>query len=71
MWENLQVTNLTLIDRLIEEARRLGGHETKTEAVSAALAEYVKRHKQLRILAAFGTVDVDANYNYKLERQRK
>ena len=64
-------TNLALDDRLIEEARRIGQHKTKREAVSAALAEYVKRRKQLRILEAFGSVDFDPKYNYKTERRRK
>jgi len=41
--------NLALDDNLIEEARRAGGHKTKKEAVTAALAEYVKRRKQMRI----------------------
>ena len=52
-------TNLALDDSLIEEARRAGGHKTKKEAVTAALAEYVKRRKQLRILKSFGTIDFD------------
>ncbi len=30
-------TNLALDDRLIEEARKIGGHKTKKEAVSVAL----------------------------------
>jgi Bacterial antitoxin of type II TA system, VapB len=64
-------TNLALDDRLIEEARRIGRHKTKREAVSAALAEYVKRRKQLRILDVFGTVDFDPKYDYKAERGRK
>jgi Arc/MetJ family transcription regulator len=64
-------TNLALDDRLIEEARRVGRHKTKKEAVSAALVEYVKRRKQLRILDAFGTVDFDPKYDYKTERSRK
>jgi Arc/MetJ family transcription regulator len=62
-------TNLALDDRLIEEARRAGGHKTKKGAVTAALAEYVKRRKQLRILNAFGSVDFDPNYDYKAERR--
>src|ERR1700676_3988589 len=33
-------TNLALDDRLIEEARQVGRHKTKREAVSAAPAEY-------------------------------
>jgi Arc/MetJ family transcription regulator len=63
-------TNLALDDGLIEKARRAGGHKTKKEAVTAALAEYVKHREQLRILKAFGTVDFDPAYDYKAERRR-
>ena len=34
----------------IDEARRIGGHATKKEAVTAALDEYIRRRKQLEIL---------------------
>jgi len=61
-------TNLALDDRLIEDARRAGGHKTKKEAVTAALDEYVKLRKQRRILQAFGTFDFDPAYDYKTER---
>jgi Arc/MetJ family transcription regulator len=64
-------TNLALDDRLIEEARRAGGHKTKKEAVTAALDEYVRRRKQQRILQAFGSFDFDPAYDYKAERSRK
>jgi len=64
-------TNLALDDALIEQARRAGRHKTKKEAVTAALAEYVKRRKQLRILKAFGSVEFDPKDNYKAERRRK
>jgi Arc/MetJ family transcription regulator len=64
-------TNLALDDHLIEEARRAGGHKTKKEAVTAALGEYVRRRKQLRILGAFGTFEFDPGYDYKAARQRK
>lgn len=63
-------TNLALDDQLIEEARQAGQHKTKREAVTAALTEYVKRRKQLRILDAFGTFDLDPGYDYKAERRR-
>jgi len=52
-------TNLTLDDRLMEEARQLGGHKTRKQAVNAALAEYVIRHKQMQIRDAFCTVSFD------------
>jgi Arc/MetJ family transcription regulator len=63
-------TNVAMDDNLIEDARRAGGHKTKKEAVTAALAEYLKRRKQLRILEAFGSIDFDAKYDYKAERRR-
>ena len=63
-------TNLALDDRLIEEARRSGGHKTKKEAVTAALDEYVRKRKQIRILNAFGTVAFDPTFDYKAERTR-
>ena len=51
--------------RLIEEARTLGGHKTKKDAVTAALAEYIQRRKQIGIIKLFGTIDYDPAYDYK------
>lgn len=71
MCDNLHMpTNLALDDQLIEEARRVGKHRTKKEAVNAALDEYVRKRRQMRILEAFGTFSVDPAYDYKAERQR-
>jgi len=64
-------TNLAIDDRLIEEARKLGRHRTKKDAVTAALDEYIQRRKQQDILPLFGTIDYDRSYNYKKERTRK
>jgi Arc/MetJ family transcription regulator len=64
-------TNLVLDDKLIEEARRIGGHRTKKEAVTAALSEYIRRRKQLKLLDQLGTFDFDPTYDYKSERGRK
>ncbi|HYY70021.1 MAG TPA: type II toxin-antitoxin system VapB family antitoxin [Terriglobales bacterium] len=64
-------TNLAIDDRLIEEARRTGGHKTKKEAVTAALDEYIRRRKQLEILKLAGAIDYDPTYDYKAARQRK
>ncbi len=62
-------TNLALDDTLIDEARRIGRHGTKKEAVTAALIEYINRHKQVRILELFGTVDFDPAYDYRKNRK--
>ena len=61
-------TNLALDDKLILAAQRAGQHKTKKEAVTAALAEYVQRRKQLKILDGFGTFEFDAKYDYKAGR---
>ncbi len=64
-------TNLAIDDRLLEEARRAGKHRTKKETVNAALAEYVARRKQRKIVSLFGTIDYDPAYDYKRERQAR
>ena len=72
MCNNLHMaTNLAIDDRLSEEARKSGKHKTKKEAVTTALQEYIQRHRQRRILEAFGTFDFDPTYDYKAERRRK
>ncbi len=63
-------TNLSLDGKLVKEAMRAGDHKTKKEAVTAALVEYIRRRKQLRLLDAFGTFEFDPTYDYKAERRR-
>lgn len=63
-------TNLAIDDRLIEEAKLLGGHPTKKAAVTKALEDYVSRIKQQRIVGLFNTVDYDDDYDYKAQRKR-
>lgn len=62
-------TNLAIDDRLIDEARRVGDHKTKKEAVTAALKEYIDRRKQMEILKLFGTIDYDPTHDYKKMRR--
>jgi len=64
-------TNLAIDDRLLAEAQKVGRHRTKRETVNAALAEYVQRRRQQRLLGLFGTIDFDPAYNYKRERAAK
>jgi len=63
-------TNLDLDDRLIAEAKKLGGYKSKKQAVNAALAEFVRRHRQAGIIKLFGTVDYDPKWDYKAARRR-
>jgi Arc/MetJ family transcription regulator len=64
-------TNLDLDDNLIEEARALGHHKTKKAAVTAALHEYIRRHKQAEVTKLFGTVNFDPEWDYKAARKCK
>ena len=62
-------TNLAIDDRLIDEARIVGRHGTKKAAVTAALVEYINRHKQVKVIDLFGTVDFDPAYDYRKNRK--
>ncbi len=64
-------TNLALDDKLIDEARRIGGWKTKREAVTAALEEYIQRRKQKKIVELFGSIDYDPGYDYKTLRRKR
>ena len=61
-------TNLAIDDALIEEAKHVGHHKTKKEAVTIALQEYIQRHKQAEIVSLFGQIEYDPNYDYKKQR---
>ena len=61
-------TNLDLDDKLVERAKRLGGHKTKREAVNEALAQYIARLERLEILGLVGKVEWDPDYDYKKAR---
>jgi Arc/MetJ family transcription regulator len=63
-------TNLAIDDRLIVEAQKLGGHKSKKETVNQALAEYIRRHQQQKILGLFGKVEWNSRYDYKTGRKR-
>jgi len=63
-------TNLALDDKLIIQAKKLGHHKTKKEAVMFALKEYIMHKKQQEIIRLFGKIDFDKSYDYKKARKR-
>ena len=67
---NKMTVALNLDESLVEEARHVGRHATAEDAVSQALTEYVSRHKRLRIVELFGTVEYDDDFDYKAARAR-
>lgn len=64
-------TNLAIDDALIMEAVQLGHHKTKKDAVTIALSEYIKRHKQQEIITSFGSIEYESGYDYKEQRKRQ
>ncbi len=64
-------TNLAIDDALIEQAKQIGQHRTKKEAVNAALSEYIQRRKQLGILELEGKIDFDPRYDHKALRRKR
>lgn len=64
-------TNLAIDDDLLERAKRLGKHRSKRETVNVALREYVRRREMLKLLDAFGTVELDPTWDYKRERRKR
>jgi len=66
----LMATNLAIDDRLLEEAKKIGGHRTKKATVTEALQEYIRRRKQTKIVELFGTVEFDPKYDYKKQRRK-
>ncbi len=64
-------TNLAIDDNLLEEARIVGKHATKKAVVNEALAEYIQRRKQPEIIKLFNSVEYDADYDYKVQRNKR
>lgn len=64
-------TNLAIDDRLLEEARKIGGQKTKRATVTQALEEYIQRRKQQQIVELFGKLEWSSTYDYKKQRRRK
>ena len=62
---------MAIDDKLIAQARKVGNHKTKKDALTAALSEYVAHRKRLEILSPFGTIDFDRRYDYKAQRKKR
>ncbi len=64
-------TNLAIDDRLLNEAKKIGGQKTKKATVNEALKEYIQRRRQTEILEMFGQIDFDPEYDYKAGRKNR
>ena len=63
-------TNLDIDNNLINEAIAIGEQNTEKSVIEAALKEYIQRRKQIQILDLFGTIEYEADYDYKQQRQK-
>ena len=61
-------TNLDIDDKLLRQAKKVGGLKTKKETVTAALEEFIRRRKQKDILKLFGTIDFREDWDPIRER---
>lgn len=64
-------TNLAIDDKLLEEARSIGGYKTKRQTVNEALREFIQRRQRLELLKLIGSVDYERGYDYKKERRQQ
>jgi Arc/MetJ family transcription regulator len=58
-------TNLSIDDKLLVRAQKLGRKRTKKDTVNEALSEYIQRREQKKALSLFGTVDYYEDYDPK------
>ena len=63
--------NLDIDPRLLDEAKTLSGLKTERETVNFALSEFIRMRKVEKLIAMFGTVDYDPDYDYKKFRRYK
>ncbi|PKL33873.1 MAG: DUF2191 domain-containing protein [Spirochaetae bacterium HGW-Spirochaetae-10] len=64
-------TNLSIDEKLLDEAKELGRFKTKRETVNTALQEFIQRRRQLEVLSLYDSIDYNADYNYKAERKKR
>ena len=62
-------TNLSIDTQLLNDALIVGGLKTKKDTVNLALEEFVQKRRAADILNLFGTVEYDADYDYKKTRR--
>ena len=64
-------SNLAIDDKLLEEAKSVGGYRTKRETVNEALREFIQRRQRVELAKLFGKVEYDTGYDYKRERRHR
>ena len=64
-------SNLAIDDKLLDQAKAIGGYRTKRETVNEALREFIQRRQRVELVKLFGKIEYDSRYDYKRERRRR
>ncbi len=64
-------SNLAIDDKLLDQAKTVGGYRTKRETVNEALREFIQRRQRVELVKLFGKIEYDSRYDYKRERRRR
>ena len=65
------MTRIAIDPDLLERALEVSGERTKKAAVTKALAEFLARRRQKRLLELLGKLEWDNAVDYKAERSRR
>jgi len=63
-------TNLAIDPQVLDHAFQLSGEKTKKAAVTLALAEFIARREQAKILELVGELEWDESFDYEAECSR-
>ena len=58
-------------DALLAAAQQAGGFKTKRETVNQALADYVRRRRQVRMRELFGKIDLHPGFDPRKLREKR
>lgn len=64
-------SDFSIDDELLNEALALGGQASPEATVHVALCEYIARHKRENLLRLVGTIDYQAEFDYKKARSKR
>ncbi len=66
----MERTTLTVDSKLLEQAVKLSGVKSKTEAINLALSEFVRQRERELLRAELGTFDLDLTADEVRELRR-
>lgn len=58
-------SNLAINKTLLNAAFEIGGYSSKKETANTIPQEFIQRRKSEELMQLFGTIEYDADYDYK------